>query len=76
MTTECKGLLTQIKTWKYFFLEDFSSPKENSFLSDIEIKLQLARSCTGTPNFQADIIRKEEGSRSLDKITRRTLRKT
>lgn len=47
--------------WFFFFLEDFFPPKENSFLKEIQIKLQLASNCTGTPNFQADNIHKEEG---------------
>lgn len=45
----------------FFFLEDFLLPKENAFLREIQIKLQLASNCTGTPDFQAGIIHKEEG---------------
>lgn len=56
-----RGYLYKSRPDSIFFLEDFLLPKENAFLREIQIKLQLASNCTGTPDFQAGIIHKEEG---------------
>lgn len=48
-----------------------SPANKNNFLSKIQIKLHLASSCPGTPNFQADVIQGEKGLGTIpDKINR------
>lgn len=77
MTCQVQGVSYTNQDLKvFFFLEDFSPARDNAFLSEIQIKLQLASSCTGTPNFPTSIINEEEGLGSPEKLAWRTSRKS